>query len=287
MTNILVASDLSARSDRALTRGFLLAKELGADLHVAHIVDETLPSDLKAHALAWARQTLARETGALASATGVQPAIVVCEGHRVAQIVNQAQRTHADLVVLGVHNPSGSARSRFSETTASRIASTVRCPVLLVTRDAAKPYADVVIGVDFSPFSRAGLQQSVRFVPRGRLHFVHAYHVPFKGLVQNGDFEREVEKGELRKLDAFLQDEMALLSDHAVRLGISASSLTRVLQEGAPAEVIAAECHRISADLVVVGTHGRTGVVRSIWGSVAAALLDNPPADVLVAKLPV
>jgi nucleotide-binding universal stress UspA family protein len=35
---------------------------------------------------------------------------------------------------------------------------------------------------------------------------------------------------------------------------------------------------------MVIGTHGRTGVSRAVWGSVAEALLELAPCDVLVAR---
>ena len=40
-------------------------------------------------------------------------------------------------------------------------------------------------------------------------------------------------------------------------------------------------CAESGADLLIVATHGRTGLSRAIWGSVAADILDNPPCDVL------
>ena len=41
-----MATDLSARSDRALERAVMLTREHGAELTVAHIIDEELPSAL-------------------------------------------------------------------------------------------------------------------------------------------------------------------------------------------------------------------------------------------------
>ncbi|MEO1688792.1 MAG: universal stress protein, partial [Pseudomonadota bacterium] len=46
MRRILVASDLSARSDRALARAAALAQAHGAALHVAHVTDDELPAAL-------------------------------------------------------------------------------------------------------------------------------------------------------------------------------------------------------------------------------------------------
>lgn len=48
---ILVASDLTARSDRAIARGFQLARQLNAELRLLHVVDADLPDELRAHGL--------------------------------------------------------------------------------------------------------------------------------------------------------------------------------------------------------------------------------------------
>ena len=86
------------------------------------------------------------------------------------------------------------------------------------------------------------------------------------------------------QFELFLAGEMDLLDERARALGMGSGGVERVMAEGEPAEVLVGECRRLKADLVVIGTHGRTGVSRALLGSVAAALLEAPPCDVLVAK---
>jgi nucleotide-binding universal stress UspA family protein len=59
-----------------------------------------------------------------------------------------------------------------------------------------------------------------------------------------------------------------------------------VLLEGDPADEIVRFCRDASIDLVVLGTHGRTGVERLLMGSVAEKVLRDAPCSVLVVKLP-
>ena len=56
------------------------------------------------------------------------------------------------------------------------------------------------------------------------------------------------------------------------------------MEEGAVREVIGRQVSRLNPDLLVIGTHGRTGVAHAFLGSVAEDLLKNPPCDVLVVK---
>ena len=62
--------------------------------------------------------------------------------------------------------------------------------------------------------------------------------------------------------------------------------ITHVLLEGDPASEIVHYGRDVSADLIVMGTHGRTGVERLVLGSVAEKVLRDAACSVLVVKLP-
>ncbi len=55
--------------------------------------------------------------------------------------------------------------------------------------------------------------------------------------------------------------------------------------EGSPADEIAAHARRVSAELIVIGTHGRTGLRRVLLGSVAEQVLRKAECPVLVVPL--
>jgi nucleotide-binding universal stress UspA family protein len=57
-----------------------------------------------------------------------------------------------------------------------------------------------------------------------------------------------------------------------------------VLRRGAVGEVLREQIATLKPDLLVVGTHGRTGVAGAVLGSVATGLLSDPPCDVLAVK---
>lgn len=63
--------------------------------------------------------------------------------------------------------------------------------------------------------------------------------------------------------------------------GLTAKVVSRV---GAPDEVLTAAAHDEHADLVVVGTHGHTGVSRFLLGSVASATVRRAPCDALIVR---
>jgi len=59
-----------------------------------------------------------------------------------------------------------------------------------------------------------------------------------------------------------------------------------VLLEGDPAAEIVRYARHTGIDLIVLGTHGRTGLERFLMGSVAEKVLREAPCSVLVVKLP-
>lgn len=65
-----------------------------------------------------------------------------------------------------------------------------------------------------------------------------------------------------------------------------AISLERRLTEGEPAERILQVAEEIHADLIVMGTHGRTGLSRLLMGSVAEQVVRQAPCPVLTIKAP-
>jgi nucleotide-binding universal stress UspA family protein len=64
-------------------------------------------------------------------------------------------------------------------------------------------------------------------------------------------------------------------------LGLRASVISRI---GPPDEVLAGAAHDEHADLIVVGTHGHSGVARFLLGSVASSIVRRATCDVLVVR---
>jgi nucleotide-binding universal stress UspA family protein len=74
---------------------------------------------------------------------------------------------------------------------------------------------------------------------------------------------------------------LALAVDAARRSGLRAGGK---LVEGAPAEAIVRLARRDRADLIVIGTHGRSGLGRLFMGSVAARVLQLARCPVLTVR---
>lgn len=280
---ILLASDLSARSDRAIDRAFLLARELSAEVRVVHVVDENLPPELASQHANWAKDELEREVASVERPAGTGCAVRVVQGVPRDRILAEACEWDADLIVLGIHGPAA-PRADFASTTAGRILQASAFPVLAVSRPAHAPYRRVVVGVDFSPCSRAAVRRSAWIAPGADRYLVHGFQVPFSGFLQGPTVNRLWSDYALGRMEEFVAEEMERLAAETRGAREGAAPGKRIVRKAEPGVVLTEECRRLDADLMVIGTHGRAGLSLALLGSVAADLLADPPCDLLVMK---
>ena len=146
MKNLLMATDLSARSDRALERAVGIARDRGAGLTVIHVVDEDLSPILADAQEQAARRALGEHIDSLRDDKGPDIAIEIVFGRAYADILALAEKTGAEMIVLGMHRDGGS-REMFRGTTVERVIRTGRAPTLLVKDRVAQPYRRVMVAV--------------------------------------------------------------------------------------------------------------------------------------------
>ena len=84
------------------------------------------------------------------------------------------------------------------------------------------------------------------------------------------------------------QEEQAkqLTSQAASRIGESGLAVETVVRLGDPRTVIVDEAAEWGANLIVMGSHGRTGLSRMLLGSVAQAVVGHAPCSVEVVRHP-
>jgi len=137
---ILVASDFSECSDRALARAVDLARSSGAAIEIVHVVDFALlefPASLAIYDADGGSSYLGYAEAALAErCERVRGAGVPCEartlgGAAPVEIVRRAADVRADLIVVGTHGRTGLAHA-FLGSVAERVVQHASCPVLSV-----------------------------------------------------------------------------------------------------------------------------------------------------------
>ncbi len=140
----------------------------------------------------------------------------------------------------------------------------------------------VLFGTDFSPASRPAFRRAVALArqSRGRLLIVHVVPsgmpVGAEGYVtprMYQEMETAIRKSAQKQLDRLVAQ--------AKKAGVAARGL---LLTGAAPEAIALTARKERSDVVIVGTHGRTGLDRLLAGSVASRIVGTAPCPVMTVR---
>jgi nucleotide-binding universal stress UspA family protein len=142
----------------------------------------------------------------------------------------------------------------------------------------------ILVGCDLSEGSDQALARAIGIAEQHKalIVLVHAQaddapiaEVDNEMLKQLGEVSAAVRVEEARQL----ADRMTAIQKAGLRTDI-------VSRIGPPAEVLSAAALEHHADMIVVGTHGRTGISRFLLGSVATETIRHAPCDVLVCRGP-
>ena len=279
MKEILVATDLSERSDRALRRATLLARQFKAAILLVHIVDDDQPRRI-ADTERDAATTLLREMAAtLRDVDGVTCETRVILAAPFVGITQAVADAKPDLLVIGPHRRQV-LRDVFVGTTAERTIRSVECPVLMVNATPAGQYRHVLQTTDLSVPSRDGLQrfQNLGLGKGGRNSLLYLFDAPALRLVMAHTMPQDDQKKYVLDEQADAARELAAFSASAGLQDIR--QLARYEATAAQHEILkAAEEER--ADLIVMSTNGRGGIAKMLIGSVTEQVLRNASVDVL------
>ncbi|MDP2333671.1 MAG: universal stress protein [Reyranella sp.] len=279
MKKLLVATDFSTRSDRAIRRAILLAKRHGAGITLVHAVDDDQPQQIAEAERNAATDLLTEQAHTLREIDGVPCDWRVVTGEPFEAIASAGEEVAADLVLLGAHRRLA-LRGIFVGTTAERTIRTSRRPILMANAVPASPYRRVLIAVDLT----AGSGDAVRAVGAlgldtgAEVGVVHVFEAPGNSLVAQAAMTQT-------QSAAYLMDEEARAAGElsAFLRGLNVQPVRWVLKpySSSAADAICAAARETSADLVVVGTCGRTGFEKFLLGSVAEEVLRVSDRDVL------
>jgi nucleotide-binding universal stress UspA family protein len=273
---ILLATDLSARSDRALDRAMLLAARDGAELVVLHVLEPVAgsryyPRTQPLPSLAGlVREQLVHDLGECAAEAQIR----VEEGDPAEVIERVARELNATVVIVGVARVEWLGRFVLGATV-ERLVRAVEAPLLIVTARPRRPYERIVVGVDLSPVSAQTIRMMTSLYPEQRITAFHAFQP-----LTYGSSNRELATAQsaevaATKLDAWLATTL------------SAEARARVvprIEHGDPARLLREAAAHGAFDLVVLGTRGRGRIFEFFIGSVAKQILAELPCDALFVR---
>jgi nucleotide-binding universal stress UspA family protein len=147
---------------------------------------------------------------------------------------------------------------------------------------AMKSIQRILFATDFSSASGKAFDRAIDLAKDNgaQLTVAHVYEPPSR-LSLDGYVLPQVYDEFEAALREEAEKQLAPLVSRAAKAGVQAQSL---LVKGIPYRAIARAAKTSNADLVVLGTHGRTGVARLFLGSVAARVISTAPCPVLTVR---
>lgn len=282
MKHILMATDFSTRSDRALRRAVLLAGTHQAALTLVHVVDDDQPHALVEHQTKAARALLEQTARTIGEVDAVPTKIVVTAGDPFAGILGAADAAEPDLIVVGPHRRQ--FLDTFVGTTAERTIRRGTRPVLMANAVPSGAYQRSLLAIDFDEASQAAAQAARRLgmLANTDIMALHLFDAAALGMMK-----RAMEDGQA--IDAYVKEEERRarieLTSHLLESGLEGARQLLRLRQGPPAVLIRDCAEEVRADLVVMGTNQRKGLQRFLLGSVAQEVLLDATQDVLVVPL--
>jgi nucleotide-binding universal stress UspA family protein len=274
VTSILLATDLSCRSDRALDRALLLARQWGARLVIVTVIDSARTGHADLRPREANKREAERRVRSDAACDNVKIDVRVESGDLVSCLLAVAAQEGCEMIVVGVARHEGMGRMILGSTIDALLRRSP-FPVLAVRQRARRPYANLVVASDFSGASKLALEWSGGLFPDASLLIFHA--LPSGPLLAAAD-GRPLEK------DARLQQ--AQRQADALLAGASLPAAFRqqarfIFREGDAGLLLEAHGQDHCDDLVVLGTHARHRLVNLLIGSVAQRILERAENDVL------
>lgn len=145
-------------------------------------------------------------------------------------------------------------------------------------------FQHILLATDGSAASRhaAGLAARLAHEQRARLTALFVVDpYPYVGIGQTNPlgFQAYMANAQEHAAQAHAEIE-ALCREHARDVDLQ----VRMAEDVTPAEGIVQTAQDVGADLIVIGSHGRTGIARLMLGSVAAQVVAHSPVPVLVTR---
>lgn len=269
MLRLLMATDLSPNSDQALSRALLLASLNGAALRVVHVEDASASSE----DLIGVRQRLFERLRADA-APNVQVEVDFLTGSPAECVLADAVLFKPDMIVIGAHDRMR-IRDAWLGTTATHLLRGAEAPVLVVRSKDLRPYRRILAAVDDTTAADEVLRLAGHLATATEVFAVHAFHVPYEAYVGHSRPHEDIRVDHERAIEAIVRK---------VAPSLATIHFETIVEPGDIMSVIGMAAKQVKPDLLLLGTQGRRGLARFLFGSIAESALAYFETDMLIVR---
>ncbi|MGE3108565.1 MAG: universal stress protein [Phycisphaerales bacterium] len=299
LESILVGVDFTPCSASALRQAVRLSQWNRSSVRAIHVIDTLVvidlqealsefQNDIQQGLLSDARRAWEKLAPVEAAKAGVELDVVI--GNEAQSILKAVDDLKVDLLVMGIHG-TGSQCQETGHRPGSGIGELAKacvrsaeCRVLLTDDTHPGAFKNIVVGVDFSPTSIRALETAFRIAAQDDavLHVVHVFAPPWRRL----HYFTSAPEASPEFQEKYSTALMGRLEGIVTELGAVATYLKprfHLVEHGSDGRGLIEFVTREKADLLVMGTRGRTGFAH-VLGSTAERVLRYAPCSMLTVR---
>ena len=267
MDKLILASDGSECSEGAVREAIQLAKRYGSKLYAVCTAQVTLgqleyAADVVSEFDKAARQAC-ESVKSRAEAEGVGCESVIHEGEEPYEhIVGEAENQQADAIIIGRRGHRGLKKLLMGSVT-HLVIGHAPCKVMVVPKMGKLTAKRLLVATDGSEFSDKAVSEAISLAKRTGGSLI-ACSIAHHGI------DEDMANHHVNKV-----------KDVASAEGVNVET---VVGQGNACEQIIATAEEQNADMIVVGTHGRTGISRLLTGSIAERVVGMANTTVMVVR---
>jgi nucleotide-binding universal stress UspA family protein len=284
---IIVGHDLGLGGQVALGSAVVLANRCGSELRIVHVVEPLDAYQRLSHPLSvpYSQEELVEKIAARLKTllagpelAGLQAQYEVRSGKPFIELIIAARALPADLIVVG---SASEAVGLFLGSTSERIVRKAQIPVMVAKKPLRSKPRIILVPTDFSLCARKAAEEALMLAKSfpARVAFFHVVDPYLSRIAYAHELgvsvpvpppsPREIEP----VWDVFLSE-----------LALAKVDWERSVGEGQAATAIVQQAENIEADMIVMGTHGRSGLPHMLLGSVAEKVVRAAPCCVLTVR---
>jgi nucleotide-binding universal stress UspA family protein len=283
---LMLCTDGSRFSEGAVREAIKLAKNCSSGLSVMSVIEtnpefETIAPQVVEKAEKSAREQL-DSVRSQAKREGVDCDIIIRQGEDSYEyIIDEAAKRKITMIIMGRRGRTGLKRLMMGSVTA-RVIGHAKCNVLVVPSAAQVNFKTILLATDGSRYSEAAASEAIGIARRNGSTLIVLSVVPSESMspmdIVHSQMHRElIQEAELREAEK----NVAAVLEAARKESVSVSGL---VLGGKPAETIVQTVAKNNADIIVLGSHGATGIERFLMGSVTERVIVLSSCAVLVVK---
>jgi len=268
---ILLATDCSEFSEGAVQEAIFFAQACGATLTILHVIEDNPEFSTIGHATVRQMEISARDhlekIHKMATNEGIKAEIVISHSDSPELIIlEEVLKRKIDIVITGRRGRRGLKKILMGVVT-EKVAAMVPCKTLIVPKDFVIEGDGVLLATDGSSSSENAEREAINMVSR-------CDYLKYICVLSAADGEAELDEATQR----------VQRIGKSIREKNKKIVIETVAEIASPCDLIVRKAREKKVDVIILGSHGRTGLQRLLMGSVSSQLIATSPCSVLITK---